>query len=212
MTSLLAKTPMDARIADIIQPSVEHLGFRLVRVRLQGGQRPTLQIMAERPDGTMEVDDCADLSIHLSAVLDVNDPIDREYTLEVSSPGIDRPLTAPADFARFRGFEARLETRDLIDGRKRFKGVLLGLAQDAETVRIDAENLGPVDLPFSALADAKLILTDALIAESLKGRKPAQRAVDGAEIEIAAGDSDDLDAAADAEADADPKADPTSRP
>lgn len=184
MASLLAKTPMDERIADLLTDSVELLGFRLVRVRLQGGARPTLQVMAEKADGTMEVDDCAELSHHLSAVLDVEDPIDGEYVLEVSSPGIDRPLTAPKDFARFKGFEARLETRDLIEGRKRFKGPLLGLGEDGETVRIDAENLGPTDLPFDALTDAKLVLTDALIKESLKGRKPGASAADGSEIDI----------------------------
>ena len=159
---------MDVRIAEIITPTVEGMGFGLVRVRLMSGKKATLQVMAERPDGTMEVDDCADLSRALSAVLDVEDPIEGEYALEVSSPGIDRPLTRPIDFERWDGWIAKLETAELIGGRKRFKGELRGV-QDGE-ILIEIEE-GVIGLSFDMLVDAKLVLTDELIAESLKGRK-----------------------------------------
>lgn len=165
---MIAKAPMDRRIAEIITPTVEGMGFGLVRVRLMSGKKSTLQIMAERPDGTMEVDDCADLSRAVSAVLDVEDPIEGEYALEVSSPGIDRPLTRPQDFVRWEGWIAKLETNELIDGRKRFKGELRGV-EDGE-ILIEIEE-GVIGLSFDLLSDAKLVLTDELIAESLKGRK-----------------------------------------
>lgn len=167
---MLAKAPMDRRIADIIDPTVEGMGFGLVRVRLMAGKTATLQIMAERPDGSMEVDDCAELSRALSAVLDVEDPISGEYTLEVSSPGIDRPLTRLQDFERWAGWVARLETDELIEGRKRFKGRLRGV-EDGE-VLIDVPE-GTIGLKFDWLADAKLVMTDELIAESLRARKDA---------------------------------------
>lgn len=170
MADMLAKAPMDRRIADIIQPTIEGMGFELVRVRLMSGKSMTLQIMAERPDGSMEVDDCAQLSHAVSAVLDVEDPIVDGYTLEVSSPGIDRPLTRLADFDRWAGWVARLETDDLIDGRKRFKGQLRGV-EDGEVLIDIAE--GTVGLKFEWLADAKLVMTDELIAESLRARKAA---------------------------------------
>lgn len=168
MADLLAKAPIDRRLAEIIRPTVEGMGFALVRVRLMGSKRGTLQVMAERPDGRMEIDDCADLSRALSAVLDVEDPIDGEYTLEVSSPGIDRPLTRLEDFERWRGWTAKLETDALIDGRKRFNGALGGL--DGDTVLIALES-GPARVPFEALSDARLVLTDALIEASLKAQK-----------------------------------------
>lgn len=168
MADMLAKAPMDRRIADIITPTVTDMGFELVRIRLMSGRVSTLQIMAERPDGGMEVEDCAQLSRRLSAVLDVEDPISGEYTLEVSSPGIDRPLTRPVDFERWEGWTAKLETEELIDGRKRFKGELRGV-QDGE-ILIEIEE-GVVGLQFDWLSDARLVLTDELIAASLKARK-----------------------------------------
>jgi ribosome maturation factor RimP len=169
MSDMLAKAPVDRRIAAIVLPTVEGMGFELVRVRLMGGKRITLQIMAERPDGRMEVDDCADLSRALSAVLDVEDPIEREYTLEVSSPGIDRPLTRPVDFDRWKGWVAKLETDELVGGRKRFKGVLGGIEDDA--VLMALEDGTDARVPFEALSDAKLVLTDELIAATLKAQK-----------------------------------------
>ena len=167
---MLAKAPMDRRIADIIQPSVEGMGYALVRVRLMAGKSMTLQIMAEKPDGSMEVDDCAELSRALSAILDVEDPIAGEYTLEVSSPGIDRPLTRPEDFETWAGWIARLETDELIEGRKRFKGQLRGVEDGEILIEIPE---GTIGLKFEWLADAKLVMTDELVAESLRARKAA---------------------------------------
>ncbi|SMX33861.1 ribosome maturation factor RimP [Maliponia aquimaris] len=173
MTDMIAKTGMDKRIAEIVQPVIEDMGFELVRIRLMGGQIPTLQIMAERPEGGIEVDQCAQISTAVSAVLDVEDPIVEAYTLEVSSPGIDRPLTRLKDFDTFEGYEARLETDELIDGRKRFRGVLAGVEDDEILVNMDE---GTIGLKFDWLSDAKLILTDELIKEMLKGRKAAANA------------------------------------
>lgn len=177
---MIAKAPIDQRLAEIVRPTVEDMGFELVRLRLMGGKRATLQIMAERPDGTMEVDDCAALSRQLSAVLDVEDPIDREYTLEVSSPGIDRPLTRLEDFARWEGYEARLETEEQIEGRKRFKGILAGVEGSEVLVEIDE---GTIGLDFEWLSDAKLVLTDDLVRESLNRSKHPFRAEDFDEID-----------------------------
>src|SRR6056297_213829 len=127
MSDLIAKAAMDRRLAEIITPVIEDMGFELVRVRLMGGNTATLQIMAQRPDGGIEVDECAAISTAVSASLDVEDPIEDAYTLEVSSPGIDRPLTRLKDFADWDGYVAKLETAELIDGRKRFKGTLQGV-------------------------------------------------------------------------------------
>jgi len=133
----------------------------------------TLQIMAEKPDGTMEIDDCAGLSEIVSAVLDVEDPIEKEFTLEVSSPGIDRPLTRAKDFETYRGYRARVETSYPIameqGERRRFQGDLGGIEGDALVIVLD--DLGPVSLPFADVADAKLVLTDELIRESLRAQK-----------------------------------------
>ena len=174
MTDLIAKTAIDRRIADIIQPVIEGLGFELVRIRLMGGKIHTLQIMADRPEGGIVVEDCATISTALSAVLDVEDPLEDEYVLEVSSPGIDRPLTRLKDFAMWEGYEARIETTELIDGRRRFKGMLAGV--EGEEVLIEIEDQGAdvtIGLQFDWLSDAKLILTDDLIAEMLRQRKAA---------------------------------------
>ena len=168
MTDLIAKAAIDRRLAGIVTPTIEGLGFELVRLRLMGGKRHVLQIMADRPDGGIEVDDCARISRAVSAVLDVEDPIAGEYVLEVSSPGIDRPLTRIKDFERYAGYEARLETSEAIDGRRRFKGELAGV-QDGEVLVEIPE--GVIGLSFDLLADAKLVLTDALVAESLATRK-----------------------------------------
>lgn len=152
------------RIEQIITPSVEAMGYELVRVQLTGGQRMVLQVMAERADGApMTVEDCADISRAISAVLDVEDPIKSAYTLEVSSPGIDRPLTRLKDFERFAGFEAKLETRLAVDGRKRFKGMLKGV-EDGH-VCIESEQ-GAARLEFDNILRAKLVLTDELIRAS----------------------------------------------
>jgi ribosome maturation factor RimP len=174
MTELIAKTAIDRRLAGIVGPVIEGLGFELVRIRLMGGKTRILQIMADRPEGGIEVDDCATISTAVSAVLDVEDPIEENYVLEVSSPGIDRPLTRLKDFDMWEGYEARIETTELIDGRRRFKGVLAGT--DADEVLVELEEGGEtvtIGLKFDWLADAKLILTDELIAEMLRQRKAA---------------------------------------
>jgi ribosome maturation factor RimP len=168
LADLIAKAAIDRRLAAIVAPTIAGLGFELVRLRLMSGRRPLLQIMAERPDGGIEVDDCALISRTVSAVLDVEDPISGEYTLEVSSPGIDRPLTRLKDFETWAGYEARLETTELIDGRRRFRGTLAGVENGEVLVEIPE---GTIGLDFEMIADAKLVLTDALIAESLAGRK-----------------------------------------
>ncbi|WP_323767413.1 ribosome maturation factor RimP [Antarctobacter sp.] len=170
MNELIAKTGMDRRLAEIVQPVIEDMGFELVRIRLMGGQTPTLQIMAERPEGGIEVDECGEISTAVSAVMDVEDPILDAYTLEVSSPGIDRPLTRLKDFDTYEGYEAKLETTEMIDGRKRFRGVLAGVEGNEVLVNLDE---GTVGLEFDWLTDAKLVLTDELIREMLKARKNA---------------------------------------
>ena len=196
MADLIAKAALDRRLASIVTPTIEGLGFELVRLRLMSGKRNILQIMADRPDGGIEVDDCAKISRAVSAVLDVEDPISGEYVLEVSSPGIDRPLTRLKDFEAFAGHEAKLETHELIDGQRRFKGVLQGVEDGEVLIEIAPDTV--IGLGFDMLADAKLVLTDALIAESLAGRKaqgfdPGEipEGFDAVEPEDSTGESDD---------------------
>ncbi len=150
------------RISELIGPTLDAMGYELVRVMSTGGRRPTLQIMAERIDRAgMTVDDCAEISRAVSALLDVEDPIDSAYQLEVSSPGIDRPLIKPADFERFSGFEARVETDRQIEGQRKFRGRLLGIADQAVRLALpEGERL----IPISAIRKAKLVLTDELLA------------------------------------------------
>jgi ribosome maturation factor RimP len=157
------RLPIDTNeITRIIEPSLEAMGYRLVRAAVTGAQRPTLQVMAERRDeAPMTVEDCADISRSISALLDVADPIAGAYTLEVSSPGIDRPLVRPEDYDRFAGFAARIELSRPLDGRKRFHGRLLGRAE--EHVRLVGET-GEVRLPLAAIIRAKLVLTEDLLA------------------------------------------------
>ena len=152
-----------AKLTSLIQPEAESLGLSLVRVAMFGGQSdPVLQVMAERPDTRqLGIDDCEALSRRISERLDEADPIEHAYRLEVSSPGIDRPLTRPADFADWTGHEARIRLAEPLDGRKQFEGVLQGLEE--HSVRIDVPRLGVVDLPLDRIANAKLILTDKLI-------------------------------------------------
>lgn len=165
-----------SRLLPIVEPAVEDAGYRLVRLRLVAGRRKTLQVMAERPDGTMDVEDCARLSRALSERLAEDDPIAGEWVLEVSSPGIDRPLVRLADFARYAGHEARVELAAARDGRKRFKGEVMGVDGDKVVLRVaGAEGPEDIRLPHKAIAEAKLVLTDRLIAEDLKaksGRTP----------------------------------------
>ena len=170
MSDLIAKAAIDRRLAEIITPVIEDMGFELVRVRLMSGKTETLQIMAERPEGGIEVDECGQISTAVSATLDVEDPIVEAYSLEVSSPGIDRPLTRLKDFEVWNGYEAKIETSEMIDGRKRFKGELAGVEGDEVLITIEE---GTIGLKFDWLADAKLVLTDDLIRDVLRARKDA---------------------------------------
>lgn len=189
MTDLIAKTAIDRRLAEIIQPVIEGMGYELVRIRLQGGRTATLQIMADRPEGGINVEDCADISTAVSATLDVEDPLEDAYHLEVSSPGIDRPLTRLKDFATFEGYDVRLETNQPIDGRKRFKGVLAGVEGDEILLNIEERGeTHTIGLNFDLLSDAKLLLTDELIALMLKQRKEAGTLPPGAEAGAGIGD------------------------
>ena len=168
-----AKSELAIRISDAIRPLVEAMGFELVRVKLMGSRRKTLQIMAERPDGTMTVDDCAELSHAVSALLDVEDLVAGEYALELSSPGIDRPLVRPLDFERYEGHLAKIKLDLPLEGRKRFVGIISGLEGDA--VLMDLKEASPehrrVSLPLQQIDEAKLVLTDRLIEASVTQAK-----------------------------------------
>jgi ribosome maturation factor RimP len=171
---LIAELGAAARVAAIAEPVIEGLGYRLVRVRISGLAGCTVQIMAERPDGTMTIEDCEAVSRALSPVFDVEDPIDRAYRLEVSSPGIDRPLVRRSDFDRYAGHVVKVEMAVPIEGRRRFRGVLIGTQGDAARIRRDdaaATEAAEIALPIEEMAEARLVLTDALIAESLKRGK-----------------------------------------
>ena len=170
VNNMIAKAALDERLAELTEPVIQDMGYELVRLRYMGGKTPTLQIMADRPNGGIEVDELADISTAISAILDVEDPVLDAYTLEVSSPGIDRPLTRFKDFDAYEGYEAKLETDELIDGQKRFKGTLAGT--EGEEILINVEQ-GTIGLRFEWLSDAKLILTDDLIKEMLRQRKKA---------------------------------------
>jgi ribosome maturation factor RimP len=154
------------QVAELIEPTLCDMGFELVRVLLHGGQRPILQVMAERADRVpMTVEHCAEISRAVSAILDVADPIAGAYRLEVTSPGLDRPLTRRADFERFRGFEARVETELPIEGRRRFRGRLLGVVDDQ--LRLQLED-GEQAIPYAEIKKAKLIVTDEMLAAAAK--------------------------------------------
>lgn len=163
------KTALDERLLAMVEPIADAMGYEIVRVRVMGGKRKTFQIMAERTDGTMNVEDCATLSRAVSDMLEEGDPIDGEYNLEVSSPGIDRPLTAPAHFERWEGFEAKLELDRLVEGRKRFSGTLAGYEEGHVLLDMKGET-ETAHIPFDWIADAKLVLTDALMDADLKAR------------------------------------------
>ena len=160
-----------SRLEPIFEPVIEQAGFKLVRLRLMGGASQTLQVMAERPDGSMDVEGCTQLSHALLDFIEKEDPIEGEYELEVSSPGIDRPLTRPMDFSRWSGHEAKIELDGLYEGRKRWRGTVLGL--DGADVVIRADNQD-IRFPFRAVVNAKLVLTDKLIQEDLKAKKRAE--------------------------------------
>ena len=168
---LIRESGVDARVAAIVGPVLETVGLRLVRARLMSQNGLTLQIMAERPDGTMTIEDCEEASHALSPALDVEDPIDKAYHLEVSSPGIDRPLVRAADFAAAVGHQAKIETAVLVGGRKRFRGTVLEAGESGITLERDQVSDGEeavVAIPFDAMAEARLVLTDDLVREALR--------------------------------------------
>lgn len=176
---LITETGIDARVADIIEPTIVEMGYQLVRVKLSSQNGLTLQIMAERPDGIMTVNDCEKLSMAISPVLDVEDPIDKAYHLEVSSPGIDRPMVRKSDFTKWTGHIVKFETSVMVEGRKRFRGTIKSVSEDAFV--LDREAAGKdedplVSIPFNTLSEARLILTDELIRDALKADKAARAA------------------------------------
>jgi ribosome maturation factor RimP len=175
---LITEPGLPARVATIAEPVIEQLGYRLVRVRVSAAEGCTVQIMAERPDGSMTVEDCESVSRALSPVLDVADPIERAYRLEISSPGIDRPLVRKSDFERYAGHLARIETAMPIRGRKRFRGELIGTEGEVVRIRRDDAAEGEeaeVLIPIEDMSEAKLVLTDELVTEALRREKAAKR-------------------------------------
>lgn len=192
----LKQTALESRIAAIVEPVANDLGYALVRVKVTPENGCTLQVMAEDENGRFTIDDCEALSKEISPVLDVEDPIDREYHLEVSSPGIDRPLVRARDFKRFVGHEARLELADMISGRKRFRGIIAGADDASVTITVPDAPAGTDPdhvLPLSGLAEAKLIMTDELISMA-RDEQQDQDLLDNPEIETVEDTSSDADA------------------
>ena len=188
---LIVEPGLSARVASIAEPVIEQLGYRLVRVKISSADGCTVQIMAERPDGTMAVEDCETVSRALSPVFDANDPINKAYRLEISSPGIDRPLVRKSDFDRYAGHMVKIETEIPIDGRKRFRGLLVATEGDAARIRLDhkadtkkddkksddtaADDGTEFLLPIEGMSDARLVLTDELVTQALRREKAAKR-------------------------------------
>jgi ribosome maturation factor RimP len=169
----IRETGQAAEIAALVEPALEHLGFRLVRIQISGRDGQTVQIMAERPTGGMRIEDCEAVSRALSPLLDAFDPMPGSYRLEVSSPGIDRPLVRASDFVEWRGHEAKIELKAPIDGRKRFRGVLKGF--DGGEVRMAGDEDQVFGFSIGQIADAKLVLTDELVRETLRRAKQHRR-------------------------------------
>jgi ribosome maturation factor RimP len=177
---LISEAGAAARVVTIAEPVIESLGYRIVRVRISGLDGCTVQIMAERPDGTMRIEDCEVVSRALSPIFDVADPVDRAYRLEISSPGLDRPLVRRSDFERYAGHVVKVEMAVAFEGRRRFRGTLLGAQGEFARLRRDdapAEGSAETLLPIEDMSEAKLVLTDALIAEALRRRKAEEREV-----------------------------------
>jgi len=195
----IGETGLAAQIAAIAEPVLTDLGFRLVRVILSGRNGSTVQIMAERPDGTITVEECAEISRRLSPSLDAHDPMPGQYNLEVSSPGIDRPLVRASDFEDWAGYEAKIELKELLAGRKRFRGMLEGVEGDEVRIEVEFDQLGRqvIGLPIRLVGEAHLVLTEELIRETLRRTKKSLK--NGAKEDIGAKDDDsDRTAAADA--------------
>jgi ribosome maturation factor RimP len=175
---LTRESGVEARVASIVESVVVPAGFRLVRVRLTGLNGATLQIMVERPDGSMSVDECEEISRLVSPALDVDDPIDKAYHLEISSPGIDRPLVRKSDFTRWAGHQLKVETSVQVADKKRFKGRLASVSDDGIVVERETTGYGEetaVTLPWDAISDARLVLTDDLIRDALRVDKKARK-------------------------------------
>jgi ribosome maturation factor RimP len=170
---LITETGLEARVGHVVAPVIEAMGYRLVRVRVTGQNGCTVQVMAERQDGTLAIEDCEEISRAISPALDVDDPIGRAYHLEVSSPGIDRPLVRRGDFERWIGHEAKLETALPVEGRRRWRGILVGVKEETVGVRLAELGQETVWLPLKELSDARLVMTDALVEQSLKAGKRA---------------------------------------
>jgi ribosome maturation factor RimP len=170
-----------SKVAELIEPALQDRGFRLVRVAVSGREGKTLQVMAERSDGTLTIEDCETISRDISPLLDVHDPIAGAYRLEVSSPGIDRPLVRPSDFEDWSGYEAKIETKKLIDGRKRFRGMIEGFADGEVRIEVDIApgERGVIGLPVDLIGEAKLMLTDELIREALRRAKKSDEVGSG---------------------------------
>ena len=188
------ETGLAASLAELVEPVLEDLGFRLVRAKVEGRDDLTVQIMAERSDGTITVDDCESISRQLSPLLDVHDLVPGTYRLEISSPGIDRPLVRPSDFEDWAGHEAKIELTEMVDGRKRFRGRLEGYEDGEIRIEVELRDVGPtvLGLPVELIKDAKLVLNDELIREALTRAKKEKRsgASDGP---ISPGDELDLE-------------------
>jgi ribosome maturation factor RimP len=183
---LIAEPGLAARVAAVAEPVIEGLGYRLVRVKVSSADGCTVQVMAERPDGSMAVEDCETVSRALSPVLDVADPIDRAYRLEISSPGLDRPLVRRSDFDRYAGHLAKIEMDVPVDGRKRFRGTIVGIEGEAARIRRDDVEAGAAAellLPIREMSEARLVLTDELVAEALRREKAAKREAKAAKRE-----------------------------
>lgn len=190
---IIRETGLDARIATIVGPVITAAGYRLVRVRLSGQNGMTLQIMAERPDGTMTVEDCEAVSHVVSPALDVDDPIDKAYHLEVSSPGIDRPLVRKSDFADWVGHLVRMETSVMVAERKRFRGKIASADENGVNIEreADSDEVLIVNVPFEAIAEARLILTDDLIRDALSKDNQAKKQARKRRAEDGPDDDDD---------------------
>ena len=197
------ETGVAGQIADLVDPVIADLGFRLVRVRIMGREDQTVQIMAERADGTISIDDCEAISRQLSPLLDAADVMPRAYNLEISSPGIDRPLVRPSDFEDWAGHQAKIELTELLDGRRRFSGTLEGFDDGEVRLEVDLDQIGVqvIGLPVGLIGEARLVLTDELVRDSLRRSKKAEKAAQGAAdaASVADVDGNDEDAAGAAE-------------
>jgi len=181
------KTHIDERVLALAEPIAADLGLNIVRVRVMAGKRQTVQIMAERiSDGLMGIGDCEGLSRELSALMEVEDPLADAYNLEVSSPGLDRPLTSLQDFEKYEGYLAKLELDRLVEGRKRFRGELAGIDGDHIDINLDGETDNTASIPFAWISEAKLMITDALIEAGQKAKEAATKAAEQTQKEAAA--------------------------